>query len=101
MANEEISTVLKRRGAATLQYRADFLVCHRCSAAQCSRDLWRDCVLRGIARTGNGGAHGAWLPALRSDPGHPEFRRQAWGCWLWLGFAWRRGRIPFAAFLSV
>ena len=60
-----------------------------------------DCVLRGIARAGNGGAHGAWLPALRSDPAHSEFRRQACGCWLWLGFAWRHGRVPFAAFFSV
>ena len=32
---------------------------------------------------------------------HPEFRRQTCGCWLWLGFAWRPGRVPFAAFLFV
>jgi len=60
-----------------------------------------DCVLSCIARTGNGGAHGAWRPALRSDPAHPEFRRQACGYWLWLGFAWGGCHIPFAAFLSV
>jgi hypothetical protein len=92
---------LEERGAATLQYRTDFLVSCRCSAAQRYRHLWRDCVLRGIARTGNRGAHGAWRSALRSNSADPELRHQACGGWLWLGFAWRRGRIPSAGFLSV
>ena len=70
-------------------------------AAQCSRDLCRDCILRSAARTGDRCPHGAWLPALGSAGADPWFRRQACRRGMRLRPAWGCGRIPFVAFVFV